>query len=504
MSNKTRISLDMIDPKPMSGDYVSATYAPLISPTLIGVPKAPTANQNTNTDQIATTRFVKTAISDLVNGADSALDTLNELATALGNDPNFATTMANELGTKLNTNSADYVKSLSINGKNITVTKGNNTTSTLVTQDTVYTHPTTAGNKHIPSGGSSGQVLKWKADGEAQWGTDNDTHYTTHLYAGSGTAANATTTNGNTKLTVVDNSSVRNTVTIKGTGATSVTSDANGNITISSTDTNTVTTVTSSGNGNAVTSITASNGKLTVKKDSTFSLSNHTHSYTPLAKSKGSNINPIYTDSNGAIQSCKAPTSGAWFTAIPQINSSGVTELGKYLDFHISNTGTTDYDVRLTATSGQLACSGTLSATKVVGAYYADYAEWFPKGEETEPGDVIALNLNSDKESYIKSSEVNNKVVGVHSDNYSHIIGGSSDIEHDNNIDYIPVALAGRIRTKVVGHVHKGDYLVPSAIPGVARVYNEKIDSVLSVFSMLVEDDDLDFEVRRLNVKLMR
>ena len=38
-----------------------------------------------------------------------------------------------------------------------------------------YVHPTTSGNKHIPSGGSSGQILVWKADGEAQWGTDKDT-----------------------------------------------------------------------------------------------------------------------------------------------------------------------------------------------------------------------------------------------------------------------------------------------------------------------------------------
>lgn len=61
-----------------------------------------------------------------------------------------------------------------------------------------------------------------------------DTHYTTHLYAGSGTAANAATTNGNTKLTVVDNTTTRNSVTIKGTGGATVTSDANGVVTINS------------------------------------------------------------------------------------------------------------------------------------------------------------------------------------------------------------------------------------------------------------------------------
>lgn len=61
---------------------------------------------------------------------------------------------------------------------------------------------------------------------------DTNTHYTTHLYAGSGSAANASTTNGNTKLTVADDSTVRNTVTFKGSGGTTVTSDASGNVTI--------------------------------------------------------------------------------------------------------------------------------------------------------------------------------------------------------------------------------------------------------------------------------
>lgn len=40
-----------------------------------------------------------------------------------------------------------------------------------------YIHPTTSGNKHIPSGGSSGQILRWSSDGTAVWGADNDTTY---------------------------------------------------------------------------------------------------------------------------------------------------------------------------------------------------------------------------------------------------------------------------------------------------------------------------------------
>lgn len=64
--------------------------------------------------------------------------------------------------------------------------------------------------------------------------TNTDTHWTTHLYAGTGSAANASSTNGNTKITLTDNSTVRNSVGIKGTGGTTVTSDASGNITINS------------------------------------------------------------------------------------------------------------------------------------------------------------------------------------------------------------------------------------------------------------------------------
>lgn len=51
-----------------------------------------------------------------------------------------------------------------------------------------YTHPTTSGNKHIPAGGSSGQILRWSADGTAIWGADNDTTYSDFKAAASGDA----------------------------------------------------------------------------------------------------------------------------------------------------------------------------------------------------------------------------------------------------------------------------------------------------------------------------
>lgn len=69
-----------------------------------------------------------------------------------------------------------------------TDTSGNIVISSTDT-NTTYTHPTTSGNKHIPSGGSSGQFLKWSSDGTATWASDNNTTYS----AGTGISLSGTT-----------------------------------------------------------------------------------------------------------------------------------------------------------------------------------------------------------------------------------------------------------------------------------------------------------------------
>lgn len=92
---------------------INGIYAPLNSPSFSGTPTAPTAPSGTNNTQIANTQFVRTEISNLVNSAPSTLDTLNELAIALGNDPNFATTVASGLGQKANLSGATFTGSIS-------------------------------------------------------------------------------------------------------------------------------------------------------------------------------------------------------------------------------------------------------------------------------------------------------------------------------------------------------------------------------------------------------
>ena len=105
ISTATQTALDA----KLSSATAGATYetisnvqlkAPLASPALTGVPTAPTATAGTSTTQVATTAFVGTAVSNLVASAPAALDTLNELATALGNDASFSTTITNALAAK--------------------------------------------------------------------------------------------------------------------------------------------------------------------------------------------------------------------------------------------------------------------------------------------------------------------------------------------------------------------------------------------------------------------
>lgn len=79
----------------------SGTYAPLNSPSLTGVPTAPTAGAGANSTQLATTAYVDGAVSSLVSAAPELLNTLDEIAAAIGDDANFATTITTSIGEKM-------------------------------------------------------------------------------------------------------------------------------------------------------------------------------------------------------------------------------------------------------------------------------------------------------------------------------------------------------------------------------------------------------------------
>jgi hypothetical protein len=174
-----------------------------------------------------------------------------------------------------------------------------------------------------------------------------------------------------------------------------------------------------------------------------------------------------------------------------------------YIDFHYGSASS--YTTRLSATSASmLNCSTQFTATKVYNAVWNDYAEFFPRGGETEPGDVIALDVTQGKEAYTKAHDGCTCVVGVHSDEYGHIIGGEQppvgvDFHEYNIVRYIPVALAGRVRVNFIGPAKRGQRVVP-ANDGKARLFRDG-DDPATVIGMLVEDD-VRTDARRLRVKL--
>lgn len=112
-----------IDAK-LASTTASSTYAPLASPALTGVPTAPTATAGTSTTQVATTAFVGTAVADLVASAPAALNTLDELAAALGDDVNFATTVTNSIATKAPVNGPTFTGLTTVSASGIAFTDG--------------------------------------------------------------------------------------------------------------------------------------------------------------------------------------------------------------------------------------------------------------------------------------------------------------------------------------------------------------------------------------------
>ena len=98
--------------------------APLASPALTGTPTAPTANTATNTTQIATTAFVQQEIAILTDSAPGLLNTLDELAAALGDDANFAATTANAIALKAPLASPTFTGLVTVAANGIAYTDG--------------------------------------------------------------------------------------------------------------------------------------------------------------------------------------------------------------------------------------------------------------------------------------------------------------------------------------------------------------------------------------------
>lgn len=224
-------------------------------------------------------------------------------------------------------------------------------------------------------------------------------------------------------------------------------------------------------------------------------------------------LNANYTGF-GAIIS--APTKDGRISLSTYPSSNDIVYLGYMKNSTIQNsTNALDYVLSWDGASGALVNTGTITGTKVFNAVYNDYAELFPRTpndkNKLEVGDIIALDMDSNIESYTLASLDNrNSVVGVYSGEYAHLIGGDTpptgvDFIEYNKDKYIPVALAGRVHVKVIGKANKGDYIVADGFhKGVGRVYDPKKDYSYNIIGMLVESDNItdNTTVRKLKIKI--
>ena len=157
----------------------------------------------------------------------------------------------------------------------------------------------------------------------------------------------------------------------------------------------------------------------------------------------------------------------------------------------------------LGSTAYYIGSDGTAKFNKAYGACFNDYAEFFPRGESTEPGDIIALDTSNNTEKYIKATNSSSVPVGVHSDEFAMVIGGDDcgdDFVSTNLTNYIPVALCGRVYVKVVGRINVGDYIIPSSIPGVGvGISKMTFDSFGKIIGQVVEADDKE-EIRKVRI----
>jgi hypothetical protein len=87
-------------PTALAPTFTDLTLTGSLSGTLASSVTGTTQSAGDNSTKIATTAYIATAVANLVDSSPTTLDTLNELAAALGDDPNFATTTATAIGLK--------------------------------------------------------------------------------------------------------------------------------------------------------------------------------------------------------------------------------------------------------------------------------------------------------------------------------------------------------------------------------------------------------------------
>ena len=220
---------------------------------------------------------------------------------------------------------------------------------------------------------------------------------------------------------------------------------------------------------------------------------------------KAVNINGTSFDGSKAITTSSwgtarnmtvSDSTGSNTGASQSVNGSGNIDLKMPADVQFDNIVLTT----MMSGTGGINLDGDIIAENVWNAVWNDYAEFFERGCDTEPGDIIALDESFDGERYIKATEDSKYVVGVHSDSFGHIVGGYGTSIKDAEKNFIPVGLTGRVNVKFIGDAKRGMEVVPSEIPGVGRAFSEN-DNPKSIVGYLLVNDSSD-GIRRLKMMI--
>lgn len=164
--------------------------------------------------------------------------------------------------------------------------------------------------------------------------------------------------------------------------------------------------------------------------------------------------------------------------------------------------GTYSGNLQMTS-SNMLSSTVDFTAPRVFNAIWNDYAEFFECADAaTEPGDIIA-RLPGKTERYGRAM-AQDMVVGVHTDEFAHVIGGlpatdEQTVLEANKGKFIPVALAGRVHVKVNGPAKVGQWVVPSDEPGVGVAVDNPTGNVVG--RVLVDKTDTGISRVRVLVK---
>lgn len=376
-----------------------------------------------------------------------------------------------------------FIKDVAINGRNITVTRGDGNTNTLVTKDTTYSNASSSEAglmskedkdklEHIEEGANnytlpvaSDTVLGGVKIG-ANLSISNGVLSATNTTYTNATDSKAGLMSTSDKIKLRDIEEGANKYVLPVAGSGSATSGTLGGVKIGA-------------------NITLNNGLISLSKINVLNALEETlDSWSAIKGGANATDNKVTTTLDNSAKFYLAGT-----------NSSTTTTGGLTFSTGVSVTGT---GVTANTFTGNLI--GTANAAK-----YADYAEFYPRGEETERGDVIALDVDAETEQYIKATEDSVCVVGVHSEDYGFIVGGDEvpegeDIRAYNLPKFIPVGMVGRVPVKFIGKAKKGMKVTVSHIPGVATGFNGGCCG--NIIGYLIEDDDKDQEVRLLKIKL--